>query len=187
MKPRLIATFLLLASLLSGIWWVRELMGPAEISRRPTAESPEYYAEQLTVHDYDKTGRLAQTLKTPHMEHYASKAMTELTEPRLWRYNPDTPPWRMQAERALADSRNDSVFMPGGVVIERDADSRNAAYHITTRDLTLETADAHATTAAPVRLESASQWITAIGMEGWLKEPMKLHLLHQVRGHYVFD
>lgn len=187
MNRQLIVIVLLLASLLSIGWWIRALMTPEETSRKEAAESPDYYAEQLTVHTYDKTGRLEQTLKTPHMKHFASSATTELSQPRLWRFNPDTPPWRMQAEKALANSANDRVFMPGEVLIDRDAGKHNAAYHITTRDLTLETANAHATTQAAVRMESDSQWITAIGMEGWLKAPMRLHLLRQVRGQYVFD
>jgi lipopolysaccharide export system protein LptC len=187
LNRQLLAVILLLASLLSIGWWIRQLMTPEETLRKETAESPEYYAEQLTVHTYDKSGRLEQTLKTPHMKHFTSSATTELSQPRLWRFNPDTPPWRMQAERALADSVNDSVFMPGEVLIDRDAGKNSAAYHITTRDLTLETANAHATTAAPIRMQSGSQWITAIGMEGWLKAPIRLHLRHQVRGRYVFD
>lgn len=188
MNRQLLAIGLLLASLLSIGWWVRQLMTPEETTaRKAVAESPDYYAERLTVHTYDQAGRLEQTLKTPHMMHYASSATTELTRPVLWRYNAESPPWLMQADKALANSNDDKVFMPGEVVIDRDADAHEAAYHIVTRDLTLETANAHATTAAAVRIESGRQWITAIGMEGWLKAPVRLHLLDQVRGRYVLD
>jgi lipopolysaccharide export system protein LptC len=187
LNRRLIAFSLLLASLLSIVWWIREWMTPEETTGKAAIESPDYYAEQLSVQSYDENGRLKQTLKTPHMEHFASNDTAILSQPRLWRYNPDTPPWRMRAEKALADSTNDKIFMPGEVFIDRDAYGANAAYRVTTRDLTLETADAHATTAAPVRIENGRQWITAVGMEGWLKAPIKLHLLHQARGRYVFD
>jgi lipopolysaccharide export system protein LptC len=187
LKRQLIAISLLLASLLSIGWWISELMTPPETTRKATVESPDYYADQLTVHSYDATGQLQQTLKTPHMEHFASNATAELTQPRLWRFIPDSPPWRMRAEKALANSASDKVFMPGEVFIDRDAYGTHAAYHITTRDLTLETANAHATTAAPVRIENGRQWITAVGMDGWLKAPIRLHLLHQARERYVFD
>ena len=88
---------------------------------------------------------------------------------------------------ALVNNDEERVFLPGEVIIDRSADPQNQAYHIVTRDLTLETANAHATTSQPVLIESDEQWVTAIGMEGWLKKPIKLNLLNQVRGHYVFE
>jgi len=38
-----------------------------------------------------------------------------------------------------------------------------------------------------VRIENGRQWITAVGMEGWLKAPIRLHLLHQARGRYEIN
>jgi LPS export ABC transporter protein LptC len=187
LKRQLLATGLLLAALLSLVWWIRELARPTETERQATAESPNAVAEELTVHTYDMTGRLQQTLKTPHMEHYESRNTSELLRPILWRFNPDSPPWRMQGEMALANNKEERIFLPGKVVIDRSADPRNQAYHIVTSDLTLETANAHATTSQPVLIESGEQQITAVGMEGWLKKPIKLNLLNQVRGRYVFE
>jgi lipopolysaccharide export system protein LptC len=187
LKPRLIALFLLLASLLSLGWWVHQLTAPPEVARQFTVESPSAVAEQLKVHTYNASGRLEQTLITPHMEHYESRNTSELSEPVLWRFNLDTPPWRMRAEKALANDKEERVFLPGEVIIERDADPRNPPYHIVTRDLTLENKSGRATTAAPVRIESGQQWITGIGMEGWLRTPIKLNLQKQVRGYYVFE
>ncbi len=187
MKRRLLALSLLLAALLSLGWWIRELTAPVEIKRQASMESPSAYAEQLTVHTFDTSGRLEQTLKTPHMEHYESRNTSDLSQPVLWRFNPDTPPWRMQAEQALVHNDEDRIFLPGEVIIDRAANSQHPPYHIVTRDLHLETADAHATTEQPVLIESDQQQITAIGMEGWLKAPIKLKLLHQVRGYYEFD
>lgn len=187
MKPRLLALALLAAGLLSLGWWVREFTSPVETTRQAGEESPDAYAEQLKVHTYDATGRLQQTLTTPQMEHYASSSTSELSRPVLWRFNPDSPPWRMRGEQAFANDEQARVFLPGEVVIDREGNEANPPYHIVTRDLTLETDTAHATTAEAVSIESGAQWITAVGMEGWLREPIKLNLLSQVRGHYEFD
>lgn len=187
MKRQLLGGGLLLASLVSIIWWIHELSAPTQIERQAAVESPSAYAEQLKVHAYDASGTLTQTLITPHMEHYQSNNTSEFKRPILWRFNPDTPPWRMQAEQALANNDTHRIFLPGEVVIDRAAVPQHPAYHIVTRDLTLETPDAHATTGQPVLIESGQQRVTAIGMEGWLKTPVKLNLLSQVRGHYVFD
>jgi len=187
LKRQLLATGLLLAALLSLGWWIRELARPTETEPQATAESPSAIAEELTVHTYDLTGRLEQTLKTPHMEHYESSNTSELLRPVLWSFNPDSPPWRMQGEMAMANNEEERIFLPGEVVIDRRADSQNRAYHIVTSDLTLETVNAHATTNQPVLIESGEQQITAVGMDGWLKKPIKLNLLNQVRGRYVFE
>ncbi len=187
MNRQQLAIGLGLAILLSLGWWVRELSRPPE-TRQPVArETPGAIAEQLTVYTYDTTGRLEQTLQTPHMEHFESRNTSELDQPVLWRYTTDGPPWRMQAERALSYNDEERIYLPGEVVIDRQADDRHPAYHLVTRDLTLETATAHATTDQPVLIESDRQRITAIGLEGWLKAPVKLNLLSQVRGKYEVD
>ncbi len=187
MKRLPLALGLLLAALLSLGWWVRELSSPDPLKPQLTQESPDAYAEQLKVHTYDTTGRLEQILITPQMEHYDTRNVSELSEPVLWRFTTDSAPWRMQAEKALAYDDEERVFLPGEVVIDRAAASEQPAYHLVTRDLTLETDIAHATTDQAVRMESGKQWITAIGMEGWFKTQTKLNLLNQVRAHYVFD
>lgn len=187
MRRQTLTVGLLLAALLSLGWWVREWMQPRERMREAAIESPAYIAEHLDVLSYDEQGRLEERLETPLMIHYDSRATTELSKPLLWRYNPDEPPWRLQAEHALVYTQSDSVFMPGEVIIDRNADPSHPPYHIVTRDLTVRSSDAYATTQQPVRIESEGQWITAIGMQGWLKQPVRVRLLQQVRGEYVFN
>jgi lipopolysaccharide export system protein LptC len=187
LNPRLLAISLLLAALLSLAWWARQLTTPPEVTRPVSKESPSAIAEQLRVNSYDAEGRLEQTLVTPYMEHFESRDTTELSKPIVWQFNPDSPPWRIIAERALAKNKQALIFLPGKVVIDRNAADAFPPYHIVTRDLTLETDTSRTTTQAPIRIESNQQWITAVGMEGWLRAPIKLNLLDQVKGHYVFD
>jgi LPS export ABC transporter protein LptC len=187
LKPRAIALSLLLASLLSLGWWIRELSLPETPPQRPGEASPDAIAEALKVHTYDTTGRLEQTLITPHMEHFDATDTSVLSQPVLWRFYSDAPPWRMEGEKALANDREERIFLPGEVVMDRDADRQNPAYHIVTRDLTLETASSRATTDQPVLIENGQNRITAIGLEGWLRAPIKLNLLNRVRGYYEFE
>jgi lipopolysaccharide export system protein LptC len=187
LKPRELAIGLMLAVLFSLGWWIRELTTPEALPRPVAEASPDAFAETLRVHTYDSTGRLEQTLITPYMEHYESTDTSELNQPVLWRFFSDSPPWRMEAEKALANNKEARIFLPGKVVMDRNADRQNPAYHIVTRDLTLETNNARATTDQPVLIESGQNRITAIGMEGWWRAPIKLNLLNRVRGLYVFD
>ena len=187
MRRRVLTGMLLLAALLSLGWWILEWMQPRERIRETAVESPTYYAHQLNISSYDEEGRLVETLRTPLMIHYDSRGATEFSEPLVWRYNPDEPPWRLQAEQAVAHKQADTIFMSGEVIIDRNADINHSAYHIVTQDLTVRSKDGYATTEQPVRIESKGQWTTAIGMQGWLKQPVRVHLLHQVRGEYVFE
>ncbi len=187
MKRQLLAGGLLLAALLSAVWWITRLTAPVEMERQAGTESPSAIADQLRVHRYAADGSLKQTLITPHMEHYDSSNTSELQKPVLWRFGQGAPPWRMQAEKALVNNDNDQVYLPGEVVIDRAAALTEPAYHIVTRDLTLETADAHTYTERPVLFESGQRRVTAVGMEGWLVEPLKLNLHNQVRARYVFE
>jgi LPS export ABC transporter protein LptC len=187
LKRQLLAIALLLTGLLSLGWWIRELMQPPLTVQRSNIESPAYIAEQLTVLTYGTNGQLEQKLITPLMSHYESRATTELSQPVLWRYNPDAQPWRIQAEKALVYSDDNKVFMSGEVVMDRNASAGQPPYHLVTRDLTYRTTDAYASTEQAVRIESDQQWITGIGLQGWLKQPIRINLLHKVRGYYVFN
>lgn len=187
MRRWLLTGPLLLAALLSLGWWIREWTQPREKIPTATVESPAYIAYQLRILSYDEQGRLAERLETPLMTHYDSRATTRFSEPLLWRFNPGEPPWRLRAEQALTDNRSETIFMPGEVIIDRDAGENYAPYHIVTRDLTVRSRDGYTSTQQPVRIESEGQWTTAIGMEGWLKQPVRVRLLQQVRGEYVFD
>ncbi len=183
----MLSGILLLAALLSIGWWLREIMQPEPETQRVTSENPDYIADNLKVYVYGEEGQLVQRLETPHMEHFESTASSVFTTPVLWRYNTETPPWRMQAEKAIAYSETDIIHMPGQVVMKREGTSAHPPYHIVTSNLSVETETAHTTTDAPIRVDSNQQWIEAVGMEGWLKAPVKINLLSQVRGKYVFE
>jgi lipopolysaccharide export system protein LptC len=183
----LLSGILLLAAILSIGWWLREIMQPEIESQRAASENPDYIADNLKVYVYGDEGLLIQKLETPHMEHFESTASSIFTTPILWRYNTVSPPWRMQAEKAIAYSDSDTIHMPGRVIMDREGSATHPPYHIVTSDLSVETETAHTTTDAPIRVDSNQQWIEAVGMEGWLKAPVKLNLLSQVRGRYVFE
>lgn len=187
MNRTVLSGTLLLAALLSIGWWLREIMQPETEIQRMASDSPDYIADSLKVYVYGEAGQLVQRLETPHMEHFESTASSIFTTPVLWRYNTQTPPWRIRAEQAIAHSDSDTIQMPGQVVMDREGTPVHPPYHIVTSDLSVEIQTAHTTTKAPIRIDSNQQWIEAVGMEGWLKAPVKINLLSQVRGRYVFE
>ncbi|MET0066765.1 MAG: LPS export ABC transporter periplasmic protein LptC [Candidatus Thiodiazotropha sp.] len=187
MNRRLLALLLLLAAALSLAWWVNELSRPESPPSRATRDTPDSYANGLRVMRYDDHGRLIQSLRSPRMLSFDQTGVTEFTQPEVRQYAEDKPPWILQAEKGIARHREQHLMLPGEVVIDRAGFEEAAPYHIRTRDLAVQMPDVHVSTDQPVSLISGEQRMTARGLEAWLKEPARLQLLHQVRGHYEFE
>ena len=187
MKRRLFGFSLILALGLSLVWWVDRLTRP-EVKRKEHARDiPDAYAVDLQVKRYGLDGRLLQALQTPRMVHYEKRGITELSQPVVWRFKTDAPPWRMQAENGVADHRRETLYLPGKVVIEREGKGDFAPLYIETEDLTYEAGNAYASTSEAVTFLSGRQRVSAIGLQAWLSEPSRLKLLHRVRGYYEFE
>ncbi|MES9940038.1 MAG: LPS export ABC transporter periplasmic protein LptC [Candidatus Thiodiazotropha sp. 6PLUC2] len=187
MNRRLLGLSLMLALVLSLAWWVNELTRPEMQKRQVARDIPDSYAVDLHVKQYNEDGELLQTLQTPKMLHYEKRGITELLKPVVWRFRADTPPWRMQAEQGVADHQQETLYLPGRVIIEREGKGDFAPYLIETEDLTFKSKDSYASTAEAVEIQSGQQRISAVGMQAWLTEPSRLKLLHQVRGYYEFE
>lgn len=84
----------------------------------------------------------------------------------------------------MVKSNQDTIFLPGRVIIDRLAGTATNPYHIITQDLSLNTETSYAETDHAIRIESGTHWITAIGMQGWLQKPIRIKLKNQVRGYY---
>jgi lipopolysaccharide export system protein LptC len=177
----------MLALVLSLAWWIDELTRPEVKKPQIARDTPDSYAHDLVVKRYNESGFLLQMLRTPRMTHFEKSGTTELSRPVVWQFSPDNPPWRMQAEFGVLKRREETIFLPGRVVIERNGKGDIAPYHIVTQDLTLDVKKSFASTSEAVQVNSNQQRLSALGMQAWLNEPPRLKLLHQVRGHYEFE
>jgi lipopolysaccharide export system protein LptC len=187
LKRRLIGLLFIAAALLSLSWWLNRLIQPEEIRQSAAGRYADSYAEGLVVRTYDEQGALKQRLQSQSMRHYKKDGITELQQPILWYYNQKGPPLQMKAQDGLIRPGEEMIHLPGRVVIDRPSGAESAPLHIVTQDLTLHFEDSFATTDGSVRIESDRHWMTAKGMEAWLKEPLRLKLLHEVRGYYEFQ
>jgi lipopolysaccharide export system protein LptC len=186
LNRRLLGLVLIFALVLSLAWWVNELTRPDAIKRQVARDTPDSYAHDLLVKQYDKDGRLLQTLQTPKMVHFEERGITQLSQPVVQRYRSDAPPWRMEAEQGIANHRQETVYLPGRVVIERDGKDDFAPYRIETENLTLQTRDSYAYSSEAVNIQSGQQRLSAVGFQVWFSEPSRMKLLNQVRGRYEF-
>jgi lipopolysaccharide export system protein LptC len=186
LKRRWLALALLLAVALSLAWWVNELSHPESAPKSANADTPDAYADGLRVERFDEQGRMIQRLESPRMVHFDQAGVTEFTRPVVRQYSLDKPPWILQAEKGIARHREEKLFLPGEVEIDRAGQDDVAPYRIRTRDLTLQMPGIHVSTDQPVTLTSGEQRLTGLGLEAWLRAPARLRLLHQVRGYYEF-
>ena len=165
-------------------WWLSDITAPEPAAPKRTERFPDAYARQLTVVTYDAQGLPHYRVKAPTMRHYETNDTTELDQPQMWQFNADKPPWVVQGEQAIMTGDQDSLFMPGEVIIDRAASPDTTPYHIVTRDLTVNTITAYAETEQPIRITSKNHWINGVGMQGWLQDPIRIKLLNKVRGYY---
>ena len=174
-----------LVSVTAGLsWWLSDITSPEPAIPKRTEQFPDAYAKQLTVVSYDAQGLPHYRLKTPTMRHYEKDDTSELEQPLMWQFNGDKPPWVVQGDKAVMTGDQDSLFMSGKVTIDRASSPESAPYHIVTRDLTVNPVTVYAETEQRVRVLSNDHWVKGIGMQGWLKDPVRIKLLNKVRGYY---
>ena len=95
--------------------------------------------------------------------------------------------WRVRSERGWISSDGALILLQGEVHIERDAREGAHAMHMVTRDLRVQPKDEYAETDNPVQVRSGASWLESTGLQAWLREPVRIKLLADVRGHYEAD
>jgi lipopolysaccharide export system protein LptC len=176
--------FLLVALTALVNWWQSDSDTAPSVERRDGHQFPDAYAKQLTITRYDAQGNPRHKLQTPLMRHFPDDR-AQIEQPRFWQYDTDdSPAWTLRGERALLNEGDETMLLSGEVFIDRAASDKSPPYHIATRDLTVQTKTAYAETSQPVRIESGDEWITAIGMQGWLQGPVRIKLQQEVRAYY---
>lgn len=178
----LLSVFILLVAL--ATWWLLGITPMEQDQPHRSTRSLDSYAEHLSITSYSDTGMPQYKLQSPRMRSYQNEETTELDEPRVWQFNPGLTPWEINAEQAMVSREGEKIFMPGRVVIDREGNAETVPYHIVTQDLHLTTDTAYAETDQAIRIDSRDHWISAMGMQGWLKTPIRIKLLQQVRGRY---
>ena len=76
------------------------------------------------------------------------------------------------------------MLLLGEVQIDREEAEDVRPVHLVTRDLRVQPKDEYAETDQPVRAESGASWVESTGLQAWLREPVRIKLLADVRGYY---
>ena len=184
MNQHTVVLFLFMLAVATATWWLTSIAPTEQHQPRKAGRFPSSYAEQLTVTSYNTEGIPRYKIQTPRMFDYEDNKTTELEQPQMWHFSPGNAPWVIRGELALITQEGEKIFMPGPVFIDREGVGESSPYHIVTSDLNVLTETIYAETDQAIRIDSRDHWITGIGMQGWLQEPVRIKLLNQVRGRY---
>lgn len=174
----------ILLGLAAGSWWLRqETQTVVEHKPRPP-HTADYWVEQLNALTTDAQGRPRQRLMADAMRHYPDDDSTELDRPKLQLLEPGRPSWHIRSESGWVSPDAELILLQGEVQIDRAAAKDVLPVHLLTRDLRVQPKEEYAETDQSVRADSGRSWVNAEGMQAWLREPVRIKLLSQVRAHY---
>ncbi len=173
-----------LLALATGSWWLAQGL-EEEHERRPRPpHSPDYWIEDLAALTMDQQGRPRRRLSATSMRHFPDDESTELTRPEMLLLAPGKPPWQVRAEKGWVSSDGALILLQGEVHIDREKSDEVRPLHLVTRDLRVQPKDEYAETDSPVQVKSGANRVEATGLQAWLREPVRIKLLADVRGYY---
>ncbi len=182
--PRALVLGTLLLALAGGSWWLQQGVRD-DVERQPhPPHTPDYWIDGLSARTMDEEGRPRRLLTAESMRHFPDDQSTELTRPVLMLLEADRPPWRIRSELGWVSSDGELVLLQGEVHIQREAAEGVRPLHLVTRDLRVQPKDEYAETEQFVRTDSGPNWLESTGLQAWLREPVRIKLLADVRGHY---
>jgi len=181
-RPLLLTALLMI--LAGGTWWLRQGVQD-DTERQPhPPHTPDYWIDGLNARTMDKEGRPRRLLTAESLLHFPDDQSTELTRPELLLLEDGRPPWRIRSELGWVSRDGELLLLQGEVQIERETDGNVRPMHLVTRDLRVQPKDEYAETEQPARVDSGPHWMESTGLQAWLREPVRIKLLADVRGHY---
>ena len=149
---------------------------PAELN----IDSPTWYLVNADIKSFDQTGRLETRTKSSLLEHFEQKDISLAQNPDITNFNNDGSEWYITADRGKV--------LPGANDIELTQNARirkNApALRIESEYFFARTDGSYLTTSKPVRITTADNFTTAIGMKAYLNQE-KVKLLDNVKTTYI--
>lgn len=146
---------------------------------------PDYYVYGLDATTMTVDGQPARTLVGRELRHFAEDDRTEIVTPYLTVHQEEGPPWEIRAEHGWISADGELILLQGKVTITRASGPNNRPVTLVTRDLRVQPNQDYAETDEAVRVTSIEDQVDSVGMRAWLRAPIRLKLLSQVRGHYV--
>ncbi|MBU0498569.1 MAG: LPS export ABC transporter periplasmic protein LptC [Gammaproteobacteria bacterium] len=169
-------------------WWLNsedQAKQPARVAKE--GHFPDHYAENLVATEMSELGFPARSLTAQRMVHYADDSSSEFVRPRMTVFEGEKPPWVIRSSNGWMSGNGVDLLLQGEVDIDREAGEGVRPAHLTTRDLRVNTETEFAQTERPVFVISLNDKVESVGMQAWLKAPMRVQLQSKVKGRYEVE
>lgn len=165
-------------------WWLTSEKEERAGLTADRGHVPDYYMENFVSTEMGPLGFPARSLTAQRMLHYADDNSSELSRPRMMVLEQEKPPWVVRATMGWMSGDGTQVQLRGEVNIDRESGQGIRPTHLVTRDLNINTETQFAHTDQKVFITSLDDKVESVGMQSWLKAPVRIQLLSKVRGRY---
>lgn len=154
-------------SILLGLsfWLERATDVPLLHAPKQARHDPDTLVDNFVLYRHDEKGRLQYRLSAPRMAHFPDDDSTEVTQPLLIHFRPDSSRLILQGETARITDTGKHVLIEKNVVVTRTALGKRAEMTLETPELTVLPEAGLAFNQKPVRIREGASWITGTGLK----------------------
>lgn len=146
---------------------------------------PSYFVRDLRTTSMGSDGLPERFLESSYVVQYLDDETTEMESPKYNFFRPGQAPWRVEAEQGWLSADGELALLSGHVTILRPAGEKTAPFKLITSNLRIQPENNYLETDDPVKANSGSDQIDAIGMQAWMGQPARIKFLSDVRANYV--
>lgn len=157
---------LLMVFLAAATWWlVRVTPVPPPLTlQEPSPQTPDYTLHGVDLQRYGSDGGLLARIRGRELRHYPQGDRMELEDAHILLNQPEGP-IQARARRAEVMDRGDRVRLIGGVVVNRAATPRQAAFELRGEDVEFEVAAGRAWSRQAVQWLEVGTVVDAAGFD----------------------
>ena len=175
--------FVALLCLACSGWYFTSAPVVKKLDEHTLSTTTDMVINYLTVHQFDKDGRLVNYIQTPLMHHTSQNNTHWLKAPHIVISQQNQPAWEIHAEQAIALYGGKEITFNQHVVVHQAPDKHTQESTFKTESITYFPKDKLATTLLDVTYEQPGNIVQARGMKAYLAEK-RVKLLGQARGTY---
>lgn len=148
---------------------------------------PDAVVRDLRITEMTEAGVAGRILEAEVTRHFSQRGLTEADEPVITLFRGTEGDWKVRGEQGRITHETRAILLAGDVQIDRAARPGLEPLQIVTRDLRILDEGEYAETDQPVSISQPGHDVTGVGLQAWLKPPVRVKLLQHVRGLHELD
>jgi lipopolysaccharide export system protein LptC len=165
---RLTLTLVIGIFIACGTFWLVQLMNRSDEEQQADKRlnEPDYIIDRFSVVRMTKAGKPSYIVSGDKLTHRPIDDASDIVKPVVRNLGTDQPPMDMRAEQGRVDQGNTRVKLQGNVQVDRAAQGKGAAMHVTTEALTIYPDDDRMETDQPVQIVQGGANAHGTGLKG---------------------